>query len=953
MEDQSVLERILNGEEDPKDLPLALLQSITNDFSQDRQIGQGGFGVVYKGVLRNGIIVAVKRIEVNQITIDDVSFRREFNSLMNNNHQNVVRFLGFCSNTHHIPRKEAGEISLVNVRERLLCFEYIRNGSLDKHITDELRGLEWEPRYAIMSGICKGLFYLHEEFFFVHMDLKPPNILLDDHKIPKITDFGLSRSDEMSHTTGQRFGTPGYVAPEYKKDGKTSFKCDIYSLGVIITELVTGRKSVPHKNNALSGYCSESRSGMKTHDLASLVGSSDIRWYFIVIDDIWDSEAWGLIQSAFPETERGSRVITTTRNHDVALATCNAESEYVYKIKPLSVEDSITLFFRRTFGPKKGCPDTPRKVEISIDILNRCGGMPLAINSIASLLAGKTDSTWEYVWKSLGAMTEGDDHEKMKQILDLSYIHLPDHLKTCLLYVCMYPEDREIDKHNLLRKWVVEGFVHVSRNSGLDAEDVAEKYFEELISMCMIQPGRIDKYSNEVLSCRVHDIILDLMRSKSSKENFIHVIDGSKDETGEIRRVSVHRNDKEDTRISETINKGSLSHVRSVLLYRSSLVPCFLEFKYVRVLHLEYGVISGNIDLTSISRLFLLRYLKIAGSPPGRPYELKLPNQIGGLQQLEIIDIYGCKLRNYPSDIVSLPWLSHLSSMGSVLPDGIDKLTSLRTLAGIRLYGSSVENVKGLGKLTNLRQLEISSDGPSEGLEEATMDALYSSICKLSANLRTFTFTGGFLYIRDVPAGWITRTTFPWGSQIQELNLGYCRFERCPEWIGQLHGLYKICISVREVADGVSIVAQLPSLAYFCLSIFGMGKEEKEESVVIPGTGSGAFRALKHLRFYCKKVSLTFEAGAMPKLEKLSIQFRHEMAPQFLPVGIQHLPVGTLKLIWLHVIPDFLQVMKGSKLLNDDYSRKRTRKLGPMLKRAFKQQHPDAHIITHVGIYFE
>ena len=74
--------------------------------------------------------------------------------------------------------------------------------------TDELRGLEWEPRYAIISGICKGLFYLHEEKNIVHMDLKPPNILLDDHKIPKITDFGLSRSNEMSHTTGQRFGTP-------------------------------------------------------------------------------------------------------------------------------------------------------------------------------------------------------------------------------------------------------------------------------------------------------------------------------------------------------------------------------------------------------------------------------------------------------------------------------------------------------------------------------------------------------------------------------------------------------------------------------------------------------------------------------------------------------------------------------------------------------------------------
>ncbi|XP_037471390.1 cysteine-rich receptor-like protein kinase 26, partial [Triticum dicoccoides] len=249
MSAETVLERILNRDEEPRDLPLALLQHITKHFCEENKIGQGGFGEVYKGELRNGIVVAVKRIDVNQITIDDVSFRREFNSLMNTNHQNVVRFLGFCSNTHHIPRKEAREINLVNVRERILCFEYIGNGSLDKHITDELRGLEWEPRYEIIAGICKGLLYLHEQKKIIHMDLKPPNILLDDHKVPKITDFGLSRSNDKSHTMGHRFGTAGYIAPEYEKDGKTSFKCDIYSLGVIITELATGCKTVPDKNN--------------------------------------------------------------------------------------------------------------------------------------------------------------------------------------------------------------------------------------------------------------------------------------------------------------------------------------------------------------------------------------------------------------------------------------------------------------------------------------------------------------------------------------------------------------------------------------------------------------------------------------------------------------------------------------------------------------------------------
>ncbi|KAM3206841.1 hypothetical protein ACQJBY_062172 [Aegilops geniculata] len=169
------------------------------------------------------------------------------------NHQNVVRFLGFCSNTHHISIQEAGSstVDFVNVRERLLCLEYVRNGSLDKHITDELRGLEWETRYDIITGICKGLCHLREEKQIVHMDLKPANILLEDHMVPKITDFGLSRPNENSYTMGQRFGTRGYFAPEYETFGKTSFECDIYSLGVIITELVTGCKGAPNKNKVL------------------------------------------------------------------------------------------------------------------------------------------------------------------------------------------------------------------------------------------------------------------------------------------------------------------------------------------------------------------------------------------------------------------------------------------------------------------------------------------------------------------------------------------------------------------------------------------------------------------------------------------------------------------------------------------------------------------------------
>ncbi|VAH13953.1 unnamed protein product [Triticum turgidum subsp. durum] len=252
MRDEIVLERILKGDEEPKDLPLALLQDITNDFSQQNKIGQGGFGEVYKGVLRNGVVVAVKRIHINVDTIDDKLFHREFHSLWKTtNHQNVVRFLGFCSNNQTtIVNAGSEQIKLANVRERLLCFEYISNGSLDKHITNELRGLERETRYDIITGICKGLSHLKEKRI-IHMDLKPANILLNDHMVPKITDFGLSRPNENSHTMGQRFGTRGYLAPEYENAGRTLFESDIYSLGAIIIELVTGCMGVPDENNVL------------------------------------------------------------------------------------------------------------------------------------------------------------------------------------------------------------------------------------------------------------------------------------------------------------------------------------------------------------------------------------------------------------------------------------------------------------------------------------------------------------------------------------------------------------------------------------------------------------------------------------------------------------------------------------------------------------------------------
>lgn len=253
----NVLEHIvLDRSAEPTNLPLALLKHITEDFNDKRQIGCGGFGIVYKGDLQNSS-VAVKRI-LNCHTINDESFNRETTSLISVKHKNIVRFLGYCANTENKAMKhsESGEPSkyiFAEMRERLLCFEYINNGSLDKYLTDELRGLEWHTRYKIIRGICDGLVYLHTEKGIVHRDMKPENILLDDLMIPKITDFGISKLlDGATHAvTSDPTGSRGYCAPEFITRGEVSTRSDIYSLGVIIKEIVTGCKDEPDIRNVL------------------------------------------------------------------------------------------------------------------------------------------------------------------------------------------------------------------------------------------------------------------------------------------------------------------------------------------------------------------------------------------------------------------------------------------------------------------------------------------------------------------------------------------------------------------------------------------------------------------------------------------------------------------------------------------------------------------------------
>ncbi|CAO2149658.1 unnamed protein product [Urochloa humidicola] len=227
----------------PIDLTYKKLEDITNSFSEDHKVGSGGYGSVYKGVLDSGTAIAIKKLH-QMVGLDDVQFKKEFNNLMKVQHKNIIKLVGYCYEIRHKHVKVHDEYVFARIEERALCFEYLQRGSLNKHLSDESCGLDWHTRYKIIKGICEGLDYLHNgsKDPIYHLDLKPANILLDDNILPKIADFGLSRlfGTTQTHTTTNFIGTPGYMPPEYIDKRQISKKFDVFSLGVIIIQIMAG-----------------------------------------------------------------------------------------------------------------------------------------------------------------------------------------------------------------------------------------------------------------------------------------------------------------------------------------------------------------------------------------------------------------------------------------------------------------------------------------------------------------------------------------------------------------------------------------------------------------------------------------------------------------------------------------------------------------------------------------
>nr|UBY06930.1 NBS-LRR disease resistance protein [Dasypyrum villosum] len=590
--------------------------------------------------------------------------------------------------------------------------------------------------------------------------------------------------------------------------------------------------------------------------------------YLVIIDDVWDEGLWKDINLAFSNRNNlGSRLIMTTRIFGVSESCCSSADDPVYEMEPLSIDDSSKLFYTRIF-PDSGCPKEFE--QVSKDILKKCGGVPLAIITIASALASgqqvKPKHEWDILLQSLGSgVTKDNSLVEMRRILSFSYYNLPSHLKTCLLYLCIYPEDSKIYRDRLIWKWVAEGFVHHG-DQGASLFLLGLNYFNQLINRSMIQPIYDDL--GQVHACRVHDMVLDLICNLSREAKFVNVLDGTGDSMsfqGNVRRLSLQDRNK-DHQGTPLRNLTGISRVRSITIFTSAIniMPALSRFEVLRVLDLldcNLGKSSSlQLNLKGVGHLIHLRYLGLAGTKIR-----ELSAEIGNLQFLEVLDLgNNCQLDELPSTLCNLRRLICLTFYPSkVVPAGL--LQNLTSIEVLRRIGVSLNiTAQQLGNLARLRELQICFKDGSLDLCEGFV----RSLCNLH-HIESLTIEWNseetslelmdLLGKRWVPPVHLREFNYLTPSQLSALR-GWIK--RDPSHLSSLTELF--LWSVKEVQqEDVEIIGGLLSLR----RLYIRSTHQTQRLLVIRADG---FRCMVVFHLDCGSAAqIIFEPGALPRAEEV------------------------------------------------------------------------------------
>ncbi|KAH0774460.1 hypothetical protein KY290_011597 [Solanum tuberosum] len=588
----------------------------------------------------------------------------------------------------------------------------------------ELTGCDLQPFYeklkslrAILEKSCNimgdhgGLTTLEVEIIevaYTTEDLKPQTcslVSLPEHAVEQPENIMVGRENEFEMMLDQlaRGGRELEVVTIVGMGGmgKTTLATKLYSDPYIMSRFDIRAKATVSQEycvrNILLGLLSLTSDEPDDQLADRLQKHLKGRRYLVVIDDIWTTEAWDDIKLCFPDCIKGSRILLTTRNEEVA--------EYASSGKPphhmhlMNFDESWNLLHKKTF--EKEGSYSPEFENIGKQIALKCGGLPLAITVIAGLLSkiGQRLDKWQRIAENVSSVVSTDPEAQCMRVLALSYHHLPSHLKPCFLYFAIFAEDEQIYVNKLVELWAVEGFLN--EEEGKSIEEVATTCINELIHRSLIFIHNLS-FRGTIKNCGMHDVTRELCLREARNMNFVNVIRGKSDQNSCAQ--SMQCSFKSRSRIS-IYKEEELAWCRNseahsiIMLDRFKRVTLELSFKLVRVLDLHFtrcpSFPSGVLSLIH------LRYLSLCFNPCLQQYRgskeavpssiIDIPLSISSLCYLQTFKLYS----PFPYE-VGYPF---------ILPSEILTMPQLRTLCMGWNYLRSHEPTENRLVLKNLQCL--------------------------------------------------------------------------------------------------------------------------------------------------------------------------------------------------------------------------------------------------------
>ncbi|XP_027178163.1 putative late blight resistance protein homolog R1A-3 [Coffea eugenioides] len=453
--------------------------------------------------------------------------------------------------------------------------------------------------------------------------------------------------------------------------------------------------------------------------------------YLLVLDDLWDVQAWNLLEKSLPNDANGSKILFTSRFQN--LSSQFKPDSNPYHLRPLADEESWTLLQKKVFD-KEGCP--PTLSEVGFQIAKTCRGLPLTVVLVAGILSTTAQDRWEEVAKCLSFIVL--DNKDCKKTLELSYSHLPDYLKPCLLYFAAFQEDEVINVRRLLWLWISEGLVQQTKGKSL--EESAYDYLMALISRSLVLVTK-QRTMGGAKTCQLHDLVHEYCVEKAKEEGFLCVIHSWKDPfglAGPSNHHRVHAHNTGELKIWEIML--IFPNLRSLLLSGPNgddyltekeelgiLLPKLLRvldlgrynyvsMEVVSLVHLRYLVLHGIRSIPSaIDNLSRLETL-IVKDPC---HQIELPNTIWNLKRLSYLHTTSWPGFLFPAKNLEVsPNLDHLDTLNlSIDPSSqslqkiLAKLPSIRRLKCIGPNPDSIitfgaRSCEKILEFDNMRQLE-------------------------------------------------------------------------------------------------------------------------------------------------------------------------------------------------------------------------------------------------------